>query len=322
MISAHENPVAALAFNNTGSKIATASEKGTVIRVFSTTEGIKLFEFRRGMKRCVTVFSLHFSPDSLFLALSSNTETVHVFKLEIVKNRSSLEENMSNPSSTLSKLNNSPTQGKSNTSNQCPITTSSINMMEAPTHRSSNLLNGVIGSGTLVDYFNKALSTTSNLLPAQMGDMLWQSRDFATAYLPFLAVKNVCAVMNPPSDFQKTSILQENKRLLLIASYTGTLYIYEFDQEIGGDCSFVKSFKFINIHNANDDLEKTTSPLPPPSKYNPTSEPPAQNIHNQTIPSSQGVVNVSSNKQTFSYANILGKNYSSSSSLQPPTTNQ
>ncbi|XP_037260761.1 WD repeat domain phosphoinositide-interacting protein 1 isoform X1 [Falco rusticolus] len=81
-IPAHDGPLAALAFNSTGSKLASASEKGTVIRVFSIPGGQKLYEFRRGMKRYVNISSLVFSMDSQFLCASSNTETVHIFKLE------------------------------------------------------------------------------------------------------------------------------------------------------------------------------------------------------------------------------------------------
>uniref|UniRef100_V5GGP3 Putative wd repeat domain phosphoinositide-interacting protein 2 n=2 Tax=Ixodes ricinus TaxID=34613 RepID=V5GGP3_IXORI len=82
MIPAHDSPLAALAFNTAGTLIATASEKGTVIRVFNVSDGLKLYEFRRGMKRCVSICSLSFSADSQFLCASSNTETVHIFKLE------------------------------------------------------------------------------------------------------------------------------------------------------------------------------------------------------------------------------------------------
>ncbi|XP_036195740.1 WD repeat domain phosphoinositide-interacting protein 1 isoform X4 [Myotis myotis] len=81
-IAAHEGTLAAITFNASGSKLASASEKGTVIRVFSVPEGQKLYEFRRGMKRYVTISSLAFSMDSQFLCASSNTETVHIFKLE------------------------------------------------------------------------------------------------------------------------------------------------------------------------------------------------------------------------------------------------
>lgn len=82
MIAAHDAPVAALTFNTNATLLATASEKGTVIRVFSIPEGVKLFEFRRGMKRCAQINSLSFSQDLMYLACSSNTETIHVFKLE------------------------------------------------------------------------------------------------------------------------------------------------------------------------------------------------------------------------------------------------
>lgn len=82
MIPAHDSPLAALAFSPTGQRVATASEKGTVIRVFSVSDGAKLYEFRRGVKRCVSISSLSFSMCSQFLCCSSNTETVHVFKLE------------------------------------------------------------------------------------------------------------------------------------------------------------------------------------------------------------------------------------------------
>uniref|UniRef100_A0A8B9HAN0 WD repeat domain, phosphoinositide interacting 1 n=1 Tax=Astyanax mexicanus TaxID=7994 RepID=A0A8B9HAN0_ASTMX len=82
MIPAHDSPLAAITFNASGTKLASASERGTVIRVFSIPEGLRLFEFRRGMKRYVNISSLSFSPDAQFLCASSNTETVHIFKLE------------------------------------------------------------------------------------------------------------------------------------------------------------------------------------------------------------------------------------------------
>ncbi|XP_035214821.1 WD repeat domain phosphoinositide-interacting protein 2-like isoform X2 [Stegodyphus dumicola] len=80
-IPAHTSPLAALAFDEDGEKLATASIKGTVIRVFSIVHSQILFEFRRGVKRCVEIQSLSFNIGSEFLCASSNTETVHIFKL-------------------------------------------------------------------------------------------------------------------------------------------------------------------------------------------------------------------------------------------------
>ena len=88
MIPAHDSPLAAIAFNPTGTKLATASERGTVIRIFSVQDGARLMEFRRGVKRCAHVYSLAFSQESDYLALSSNTETSSDSKSRICTSRS------------------------------------------------------------------------------------------------------------------------------------------------------------------------------------------------------------------------------------------
>ncbi|TKR89731.1 hypothetical protein L596_013788 [Steinernema carpocapsae] len=79
--NAHDGPIAALRFNSAGTMMATASDKGTVIRVYGVPSGNRMYEFTRGMSRCVNIYSLAFSGDSTYLCSSSNTETVHVFKL-------------------------------------------------------------------------------------------------------------------------------------------------------------------------------------------------------------------------------------------------
>lgn len=100
MIPAHDGPLSAIAFDWHGTKLATASEKGTVIRVFSIPQGKRLFEFRRGVRRNATIYSLSYSPDSMYLCASSNLETIHIFRLDTPKessyvNRQTQEENPS-----------------------------------------------------------------------------------------------------------------------------------------------------------------------------------------------------------------------------------
>ncbi|XP_050683998.1 WD repeat domain phosphoinositide-interacting protein 2 isoform X2 [Leptidea sinapis] len=82
VISAHDSPLAALAWSMCGRRLATASERGTVIRVFAVPERTRLYEFRRGVKRCVSIACLSFSACGAYLAATSNTETVHVFRLQ------------------------------------------------------------------------------------------------------------------------------------------------------------------------------------------------------------------------------------------------
>ncbi|OAF70645.1 Autophagy-related protein 18 [Intoshia linei] len=81
-IAAHETAVTAICFNNANTLFATASIKGTIIRLFDVSSGKKLYEFRRGVKRCVNIQDLRFCLDGDLICSSSNTETVHIFKRE------------------------------------------------------------------------------------------------------------------------------------------------------------------------------------------------------------------------------------------------
>ncbi|KRZ74096.1 WD repeat domain phosphoinositide-interacting protein 3 [Trichinella papuae] len=79
-IAAHESPLACMAFNNDGTLLATASEKGTLIRIFDSQNGLKLHEFRRGTNPAV-IYSISFNDDSTLLCVGSGHGTVHVFSL-------------------------------------------------------------------------------------------------------------------------------------------------------------------------------------------------------------------------------------------------
>lgn len=81
IIEAHSSKVAAMNFSSTGVLLATASEKGTVIRIFCVKNAQRVMEFRRGVKHAQIV-SLNFSLCNNFVSVSSNTETIHVFKID------------------------------------------------------------------------------------------------------------------------------------------------------------------------------------------------------------------------------------------------
>lgn len=81
LIEAHSSRVVIMKFSLCGEMLATASEKGTVIRVFSVASGQCLMEFRRSVKRYAQISSLNFSLCGNYITVSSNTETIHVFKL-------------------------------------------------------------------------------------------------------------------------------------------------------------------------------------------------------------------------------------------------
>ena len=90
-IQAHESSLAVVSLNFDGSKLATASVKGTLIRVFDTSSGDRLFELRRGAEK-VDIHSISFSTSSDWIAVSSDKGTIHAFSLRtnLVNQKSSL----------------------------------------------------------------------------------------------------------------------------------------------------------------------------------------------------------------------------------------
>jgi len=67
--------------NSSGDKLATASEKGTLIRIHNTKDGSLLQELRRGTENH-QILSVAFHPTSDWIACTSDTGTVHIFKLQ------------------------------------------------------------------------------------------------------------------------------------------------------------------------------------------------------------------------------------------------
>ncbi|KAL7529427.1 hypothetical protein ACHAWF_002972 [Thalassiosira exigua] len=105
-VDAHASALGALALSVDGSLLATASERGTVIRLFDTrgvtigggsggagasgakgeaatavSSSVPLREFRRGVERA-TIACLTFSLDSAWLGCASDHGTVHVFRTQ------------------------------------------------------------------------------------------------------------------------------------------------------------------------------------------------------------------------------------------------
>ncbi|XP_022916602.1 WD repeat domain phosphoinositide-interacting protein 3 [Onthophagus taurus] len=80
-VSAHEAKINCIALNLQGTRLATASEKGTLIRVFDTLDGQKLVELRRGANQA-TIYCINFNHSSTCLCVSSDHGTVHIFSLD------------------------------------------------------------------------------------------------------------------------------------------------------------------------------------------------------------------------------------------------
>ncbi|KAK3951192.1 WD40-repeat-containing domain protein [Pseudoneurospora amorphoporcata] len=78
IIPAHTSALRAMALSQDGELLATASEVGTIIRVFATSNCARLHELRRGIDKAI-IFSIGFNPSGNYLACTSDKSTLHVF---------------------------------------------------------------------------------------------------------------------------------------------------------------------------------------------------------------------------------------------------
>ncbi|KAF5399950.1 WD repeat domain phosphoinositide-interacting protein 2 [Paragonimus heterotremus] len=221
-IAAHDGLLAALAFNSNATLLATASEKGTVIRVFSIPQGDRLMEFRRGLTRCVSICCLSFSLNNQFLVAASHTETVHVFKLESRspnKNTDTIQHSYGHrrtisTSSSASQsggsigglgVDDTETNQFDESSGQA-VSNSSGNNPILPDHRGSPLLSGpdpgqyqtAVGGGGgwgsgLMGWMGSTLKAYSSYLPHQVSEIFAQDRAFAYARLPAAPLNSLWA---------------------------------------------------------------------------------------------------------------------------------
>ncbi|OAY42305.1 hypothetical protein MANES_09G169300v8 [Manihot esculenta] len=81
-VMAHDSKIACMTMTQDARLLATASCKGTLIRVFNTLDGSLLQEVRRGADRA-EIYSLAFSSNAQWLAVSSDKGTVHVFSIKV-----------------------------------------------------------------------------------------------------------------------------------------------------------------------------------------------------------------------------------------------
>jgi WD40 repeat protein len=74
-----------------GTILATASDKGTLIRIFSTEDGGALCELRRGSDKA-DIFSITFDKHTRWLACSSGKGTIHIFTVPNLQTRVQLSD--------------------------------------------------------------------------------------------------------------------------------------------------------------------------------------------------------------------------------------
>lgn len=116
-VAAHESDLQALSLNMDGLRLATASEKGTLVRIWDTVSGSLLQELRRGVDRA-EIYCICFNFNSQWLAVSSDKDTVHIFALENEESNAVVpgSSNTTNSSSVDNSLTSNASNSNSNSS--------------------------------------------------------------------------------------------------------------------------------------------------------------------------------------------------------------
>lgn len=83
IVPCHQGSIAAMALNKKGDLLATASEKGTLVRLWKVggDKPLAVAIFRRGNDKA-DISHLQFSKNSTYLSVSSDHNTIHIFQID------------------------------------------------------------------------------------------------------------------------------------------------------------------------------------------------------------------------------------------------
>lgn len=250
ILQAHKSPVSHISINQQGTLLASSSDKGTVIRVFGLPDGDKKFEFRRG-SYSARIYSISFNVKSTLMAVSSDTETVHIFKLVQAGKSSS-----SNGGNTGARETNDWENGEDRYNAR--EREAQLGFGGGGGERTNGLVEGSGGyeaiieqkrkqhannSGVTGTLRKKSLSLMSkgvgSLLPSQVTGIWDPQRDFAYLKIPVHGVKSVVGISS------------STPQVMVITS-EGVFYSYTIDLENGGECILQKSYSLLdNVGSGN-----------------------------------------------------------------------
>jgi autophagy-related protein 18 len=229
VVEAHRAPLSCIALNNDGTLLATASETGTIIRVFSLPKGTKLYQFRRGTYPS-TIYSMSFNLSSTLLCVSSTTDTVHIFRLGGPTLPDTTKSNFDRwarerPQSYDSRA-ESPTTPGSDTAEGSTMTGKASGTFGSMLRRSSQIM-GKSVAGVVGGY-----------LPQAVTEMWEPMRDFAFIKLP----KGGLGTNSTGGPLRSVVAMSSSSPQVMLVTSDGGFYVFSIDMENGGEGVLVKQY--------------------------------------------------------------------------------
>lgn len=232
VVEAHRAPLSCIALNNDGTLLATASETGTIIRVFSIPAGTKLYQFRRGTYPS-TIYNMTFNLSSTLLCVSSTTDTVHIFRLGAPL--AGYTETQRTPQDRWARSRSfdsgadSPTTGTSPGSEIADIPSggrSHSGTFGSMIRRSSQMMGRSV-AGVVGGY-----------LPQAVTEMWEPQRDFAFIKLP----KGGIGVNSTGAPLRSVVAMSSSSPQVMVVTSDGGFYVFSIDMETGGEGILMKQY--------------------------------------------------------------------------------
>ncbi|KAF9694539.1 hypothetical protein EKO04_007367 [Ascochyta lentis] len=235
VIEAHNSPLSCIALNNDGTLLATASEKGTIIRVFSIPDAQKLYQFRRGSIPA-RIYSMSFNSTSTLLSVSSATETVHIFRLGTpnTSRSNSISSGTSKP------VAGSRGRSGSHASEELPDEFGdSLGDIATPERKPLNPTFGSLIRRTSQTVGKSFAATVGGYLPSALAEIWEPSRDFAWVKVP----KSLNSASAGP--IRTVVALSNNGPQIMVVTSEGNYYVFNIDLEKGGEGTLYKQYSLL-----------------------------------------------------------------------------
>ncbi|KAK1998870.1 protein-vacuolar targeting protein Atg18 [Colletotrichum falcatum] len=269
VIEAHRSPLCCICLNSEGTLLATASETGTIIRVFSVPGGQKLYQFRRGTYPS-TIYSMSFNLSSTLLCVSSTSDTVHIFRLGAPPpgNNSAAAAAAEPPASprqdrwsrsrSYDSANESPVGSaagspRSDLAEPAGPGNGSGNAQQANRRQSGSFSSILRRSSQIMG--RSVAGVVGSYLPQTVTEMWEPLRDFAYIKIPKSSNSptgparggnNASGLQFPSGPLRSVVAMSSSSPQVMVVTSDGGFYVYNIDMEHGGEGYLMKQFSVID----------------------------------------------------------------------------
>lgn len=235
VVEAHRSPLACITLNGDGTLLATASDKGTIIRVFSVPDGRKLYQFRRGSMPS-RIYSMTFNTTSTLLSVSSSTETIHIFKL---CQQGPPPDDSSQPSPPIFSHRRSLSQSSVSDFPDSDDMGDDGGSSDFASRKHNGTLIGMIRR-TSQSVGSSVAAKVGGYLPKGVSEMWEPARDFAWIKLP--RANQSPGATSTSGPLKSVVAMSSNTPQVMVVTNDGNFYVFSIDLSKGGEGTLIKQY--------------------------------------------------------------------------------